>query len=70
MVEKLLTLGATANATEKRGQTPLHRACERGRLDVVRCHEKIVPLHETAAWCVVHANTQNVKSSTTVRYNL
>lgn len=35
-VAKLLELGATVDATEKRKQTPLHRACERGRLDVVR----------------------------------
>lgn len=33
---KLLAFGATVDATEKRRQTPLHRACERGRLDVVR----------------------------------
>lgn len=35
-VVKLLDLGATVNAVEKRRQTPLHRACERGRTDVVR----------------------------------
>lgn len=42
-VAKLLELGATVDATEKRKQTPLHRACERGRLDVVR-YCKHVPL--------------------------
>lgn len=35
-VAKLLGLGATVDAVEKRRRTPLHHACERGRLDVVR----------------------------------